>query len=161
MIQVKREIKSRDSVGGKRSCLIIYMGGMDSKPLTQCPLKDVEINLKVWFSDSLYRIVAWAFGVKLFSGDWRRSLLMISQHWFRQWLGAVRQQAITWTSVDQDLQRHMASFGPSELTWWALRYPALCTISCMLYNIQPLYYIIYVVIYPIVRSSWFSLILDN
>ena len=29
--------------------------------------------------------------------------------------GAVRQQAITLTSVDQDLQRHMASLGPYEL----------------------------------------------
>ena len=25
------------------------------------------------------------------------------------------QQAITWTSVDQDLQRHMALLGPNEL----------------------------------------------
>ena len=25
---------------------------------------------------------------------------MISQYWFRYWLGAVRQQAITWTNVD-------------------------------------------------------------
>ena len=31
-------------------------------------------------------------------------------------LGAVRQQAITWTSVDQDLQGHMASLGPNELS---------------------------------------------
>ena len=30
--------------------------------------------------------------------------------------GAVRQQAITWTSVDQELQRHMASLGLNELT---------------------------------------------
>ena len=30
-------------------------------------------------------------------------------------LGAVRQQAITWTSVDQDIQRHMASLGPNVL----------------------------------------------
>ena len=28
---------------------------------------------------------------------------------------AVRQQAITWTSVDQDLQCHMVSLGPNEL----------------------------------------------
>ena len=28
------------------------------------------------------------------------------------------QQAITWTSVNQDLQRHMASLGPNELTHW-------------------------------------------
>ena len=43
-------------------------------------------------------------------------LLMISQHWLRKWLGAIRQQAITWTSVDHGLQRHMASLGPNELS---------------------------------------------
>ena len=41
---------------------------------------------------------------------------MISQHWFRWWLGAVRQQAITWASVDADLCRQMASLGLNELT---------------------------------------------
>ena len=40
---------------------------------------------------------------------------MISQHWFRQWLGAVRQQAITWANVDPDLCRHMMSLGHNEL----------------------------------------------
>ena len=35
--------------------------------------------------------------------------------WFRQWLGAVRQQAITWTNVDQDMCRHLASLGLNEL----------------------------------------------
>ena len=49
------------------------------------------------------------------SDECHRTLLMISQHWSRWWLGAVRQQAITWTSVDQDLQRHMAWLGPNEL----------------------------------------------
>ena len=43
-------------------------------------------------------------------------LLMISQHWFRWWLGAVRQQAITWANVDPDLCCHMASLGHSELS---------------------------------------------
>ena len=33
---------------------------------------------------------------------------MISQHWLRQWLGAVRQQAITWASLDLVPCRHMA-----------------------------------------------------
>ena len=46
----------------------------------------------------------------------QKTLLIISQHWFRWWLGAVKQQAITWTSVDQDLQRQMVSLGPNELT---------------------------------------------
>ena len=49
------------------------------------------------------------------SDECHKTLLMISQHWFRWWLGAVRQQAITWASVDQDLQCHMASLGPNEL----------------------------------------------
>ena len=31
------------------------------------------------------------------------------------WLGAVRQQAITWSNVDQDLQHHMTSLGPNAL----------------------------------------------
>ena len=42
--------------------------------------------------------------------------VIISQYWFRQRLGAVRQQAITWTNVDLDPGRHMASVGHNELT---------------------------------------------
>ena len=41
---------------------------------------------------------------------------MISQHWFRQWLGAVRQQAITWANVDPELCHEMALLGFNELT---------------------------------------------
>ena len=41
--------------------------------------------------------------------------LMISQHWFRECLDAVRQQAITWANVDPDHCRHMVSLGHNEL----------------------------------------------
>ena len=41
--------------------------------------------------------------------------LMMSQHWFREWLGAVRQQAITWANVDPYMCQHMASPGHNEL----------------------------------------------
>ena len=41
---------------------------------------------------------------------------MTSQYWFRQWIGAVRHQAITWANVDPDPCRHMASLGRNELT---------------------------------------------
>ena len=41
--------------------------------------------------------------------------LMRNQHQFRWWLGATRQQAITWANVDPDLYRHMASQGHYEL----------------------------------------------
>ena len=37
--------------------------------------------------------------------------LMIIQHWFREWLGAVRQPAITWANIDPAVCRHMASPG--------------------------------------------------
>ena len=40
--------------------------------------------------------------------------LMISQHWFRYWLGAVT-QASTWANVDADLCGQMASLGLNEL----------------------------------------------
>ena len=40
---------------------------------------------------------------------------MRSQHWFRKWLDAIRQQAITWTNVDPELRCHMVSLGHNEL----------------------------------------------
>ena len=44
--------------------------------------------------------------------------LMICQNRFRLWFGAARQQAITWTNVDNvdDLCRHMVSLGDNELS---------------------------------------------
>ena len=48
-------------------------------------------------------------------GEWRRTVLMISQHWFRYWLGAIRHQAITWTNFDEGQWRHMTSSGHNEL----------------------------------------------
>ena len=53
--------------------------------------------------------------MKLLSGECHNTSLIISQHWFRLWLGAVRQQAITWANVDLDLCRHMTSQGHNEL----------------------------------------------
>ena len=40
---------------------------------------------------------------------------MISQHWFRKWLGAVMQHAITWANIDLDLYHHISSLGHNEL----------------------------------------------
>ena len=37
----------------------------------------------------------------------------MSKYWFRKWLGAIRQQAITWANVDLVLCRHMV--GHNEL----------------------------------------------
>ena len=40
-----------------------------------------------------------------------------SQHWFRQWLGAIRQQGITWINFNKVLWCHMASM-PQWVNWW-------------------------------------------
>ena len=55
----------------------------------------------------------------------RWASLMISQHWFRWWLGVVRQQAITWVNVDLVLCHHMVSLGHNGLTssYWTINYP--------------------------------------
>ena len=50
------------------------------------------------------------------SDEYDGTSLMISQHWFRLWLDAIRQQAITWANVDQILCRHMMSLGHSVLS---------------------------------------------
>ena len=48
------------------------------------------------------------------------TLLMLRQHWFRQWLDAVGQQTITRTNIDPGLFRHMVSPGHNELIHWGL-----------------------------------------
>ena len=58
--------------------------------------------------------------LKMLSAKWRLlhlgvNALMRHEHWFRRWLGAIQQQAITWVNVDPDLCHHMASLGHSEL----------------------------------------------
>ena len=46
--------------------------------------------------------------------------MVISQHWFKQWLDAVREQAITWAIVEPDLCRYVAPQGHNELTHFDL-----------------------------------------
>ena len=54
--------------------------------------------------------------MKWFSGECHRTSLIRIQHWFRQWLDAVRQQAISWTNVNWDLCHCMVLVGHNELT---------------------------------------------
>ena len=44
-----------------------------------------------------------------------KAQLTTSQYWFRQWLGAVRRQAITWTNADPVSWRIYAGLGEDEL----------------------------------------------
>ena len=58
---------------------------------------------------------------KLLSGECKKNpSLMRSQYWFGLWFGVVRQQGITWASVDTVLCNHMTSLGHNELTHWSL-----------------------------------------
>ena len=54
---------------------------------------------------------------KLSSGDCHKTSLMISQHWFQGWLGALSSNIlfiITWANVDPVLCRHVVSPGDNE-----------------------------------------------
>ena len=83
----------------------------------------MAVLLKVQFLNSLYGIVPGTLFVTLLSSEWYRKSLMRSQDWFMQWLGAVRQQAITWSNVDPDLCCHIVSLGHNELTHCSLVMP--------------------------------------
>ena len=65
-------------------------------------------------SNFFYELIHWALPVKLVLGEWHSTPLIIGQHWFRKWLGAVNQESITWASVDPDLWRHYAAMGLSS-----------------------------------------------
>ena len=59
--------------------------------------------------------------VKLPPGDCESVYVMISNYWFRKWLGAARQHAITWANVGRVLCRHVASLCHKVLTYRWLR----------------------------------------
>ena len=82
--------------------------------LTQWPLGDAKQNKGKQFSNAnFYKCIFVLHTYKTGLG-WRPAFSR--QHLFRLWLGAVRQQAITWVNVDQGLCRHMASLSLNELT---------------------------------------------
>ena len=100
----------------------LYQCLLHSKSTQRC-LGDVAIIFKAWFlNSSLYRIVAWTHAVKLPSGKKHMISLMISRHWFRLWLGAIRPQAITWADVDPHLLP-LASLGHNELKYFSRTSP--------------------------------------
>ena len=61
----------------------------------------------------------------LLSSGGHKTSPISSYHWFRSWIGAVRQQAITWANVDPDLCHHMATLDHKKLSWYVcFRYPS-------------------------------------
>ena len=82
---------------------------------THWPLGDLDAILKLQFSISFYWLLSW-HGIRIKPWDeCQGTSPMISQLWFSLWLGAVRQQAITWANVDLVPCHHMVSPGHNEL----------------------------------------------
>ena len=81
---------------------------LDMIELTYWPQGDLNELLEGIFKLFL-SVMADVSLVKLSPGDCYWTSLMVSQHWFRYWLGAVRHHAITWANIDPDLCHHMAS----------------------------------------------------
>ena len=70
---------------------------------------------KVWLSNTSYGLSWYAHLVIFLLGECHITPLMIRQCWFCYWLSAARQHAITWTDVDSNLHRLVASLGHTEL----------------------------------------------
>ena len=65
-------------------------------------------NVSIWWRHHVI------LQVSILRASCKIELQWVSQNptdWFRQWLGAVKQQAINSTSVDQDLRHHLATLG--------------------------------------------------
>ena len=89
--------------------------GIVGNTLTQWPLGDAAVIWKTLLSNSSCRL-SWVFHWKLLScwmpqNPLTKSIKKSMQHWFRWWLGATKQEAVTWVSVDQDLRHHKMSPG--------------------------------------------------
>ena len=69
--------------------------------LTRFKNANLNLDLLIGVYSDLFMIMP--------SDECHRILLMISPHWVRQWLGAVRQQAITWSNVDLWLHKDKMS----------------------------------------------------
>ena len=84
-----------------------------------CNFKSVIFKHKSWIHQEL---ISWNWS-QVHAAE---NLWWWGQHWFRLWLGALRQQAITWSNVDLDIHCHMLSLGHNELTHWGRKMQAFC-----------------------------------
>ena len=97
-------------------------------------------NTEMHFHGFKYEYILWLFINAI--GEWHRTILMTCQHWFRKWLGAIRQQAIF---LNQCGLRYKVPFGISGpwlhsdvIMRWHLKSPAsrLFTQPCVQVQIK-------------------------
>ena len=94
--------------------MICFTGFLPGE-LTHCPLGDLDAILKMQFSTLFDWLVSSDLLMTVHPDECNGTSRMVSQHWFRLWLGAVRQQAITLANVHLVPCRRMASSGHTEL----------------------------------------------
>ena len=92
-----------------------FINNADIKSINSLAPGRPSTNFKWIFLCSCNSMISLLHSGKLFSCECHRTPMMICRHWFRYWLGAVRQQAITWIIADPDLHSHMAPLGSNEL----------------------------------------------
>ena len=76
--------------------------------------------MKFWISNfqANLSIFGWDFSFEITFRWMSLDLTNDSQHWFRQWLGAVSQQAITWANVSSVLCHHYGVIMPQWVNSW-------------------------------------------
>ena len=95
----------------------------------KCRPSCLRLNvLKAWFSNSLYKYVAWALAAWLLSNECH-----IEPHWWKVNTDSgngleLRQQAITVANIYTDQCRHhdMTSHGHNDLTYIYIKYNGAC-----------------------------------
>ena len=86
----------------------------------ECEMRDIDsmtpvrcgCNFKSVIFELISRIQVLSISCKI--GQYDKTSLMISLHWFKYWPATVMQQAITWRSVEQISWRHMVSIGQNQ-----------------------------------------------
>ena len=101
------------------------------------------VVLNIWFSNSFYRIIMYNCCENVLSCKYHSTLLMIYPHWFTEWLGAVRQQFISYANVDADLCHHMTlqdhhSMKPRDAYMRRQPRTSLVQMACRLLGDKPL-----------------------
>ena len=74
-------------------------------------------NLELVFFKLISRKDVFSISCEIALGECLETSLMISQHWFRNWLGAIKQQAITWANSDPNLCCHIIT-RPQWVNCW-------------------------------------------
>ena len=105
---------------------MILLNNVAKEVLTHWPLGVLNESFDKQFSSYFHWLMADVSLMKFPSDECQLTPLMISQHWFRQWLDAVRHQAIAWANIDPDLCNHMASQGQNGVYKFLLSKTVIC-----------------------------------